>query len=113
MKDARSLRITESELQQRLGEDDVRVIDARPPADYTAGHITGAVSVPFYRVDDAVPFLPEDAWLIAYCGCPHALSGDVAEQLAELGFDRVAVLDEGWFDWVAGGHPTTEGPSQY
>ena len=89
------------------------LLDARPGSDYLAGHITGAVSVPFYRVDEAAPWLPEDAWLVAYCGCPHELSGQVADSLEGLGFEQTAVLDEGWFQWLVAGHPTTAGPEQY
>ena len=89
------------------------LLDARPGSDYLFGHIAGAISVPFYRVDDAAPWLPQDAWLVAYCGCPHELSGQVADSLAGLGFAYTAVLDEGWFEWLVAGHPTTSGPSQY
>ncbi|MCP4868572.1 MAG: c-type cytochrome [Proteobacteria bacterium] len=89
------------------------LLDARPGSDYLVGHITGAVSVPFYRVVDAAPHLPDDVWLVAYCGCPHELSGDVAAQLSALGFPLTAVLDEGWYPWSGDGHPTTTGPGQY
>ncbi len=89
------------------------LLDARPGSDYVVGHITGAISTPFYRVQEAAPHLPDDLWLVAYCGCPHTLSGDVATQLSDLGFPQVAVLDEGWFGWLVGEHPVTVGAEQY
>lgn len=81
------------------------LIDARPPADYVRKHITGAISVPFYAVDQAVEVLPEDAWIVTYCACPHAESGEAADALIEAGFETVRVLDEGVLVWEERGYP--------
>lgn len=89
------------------------LLDARPGSDYLVGHITGAISTPFYRAKEAAASLPDDRWLVAYCGCPHTLSGDLATQLSDLGFPQVAVLDEGWFGWLVDEQPVTVGPEQY
>jgi len=83
--------------------------DARPPSDYILGHITGAVSVPFFAVDDYLEQLPKDRWIVAYCACPHAESGVVADALEAAGFPNVRVLNEGYDDWVEKGHPVTGG----
>lgn len=89
----------------------VVVLDARAASDYLRGHIAGAVSVPFYRVQEATEHLPrQDVWIVAYCGCPHALSGRVVDTLRAAGFDLTAVLDEGWYPWQNEGYPTREGP---
>ena len=40
-----------------------------------------------------------DAWLVCYCGCPHAESGQLAQKLAGKGFSKVTVLDEGLGFW--------------
>lgn len=85
------------------------LLDARPPGDYVAGHIAGAVSVPFYAVDEAVDLLPRDHWIVSYCACPHAESGEAADALVAHGFDRVRVLDEGVRVWAERGHPMREG----
>ena len=86
------------------------VIDARPPTDYTIGHITGAVSVPFYAAAGAADVLPQGVTIVAYCGCPHAESTLAAEALIEAGRTSVKVLDEGYFVWGDRGYPITEGP---
>ena len=87
----------------------VVVLDARPPADYVAGHIQGAQSMPFYAVDARVDPLPRDVWIATYCGCPHAESGALTDALLARGFKNVRVLDEGYGHWRAQGWPIREG----
>ena len=89
------------------------LLDARPGGDYVAGHITGAVPVPFYDAALAAPLLPADTWLVAYGAGPPVLAVELAQRLSDRGFTRVAVLEEGWFAWSAGGHAATVGPAQY
>ena len=84
-------------------------LDARPPSDYVMGHVTGAVSVPFYAVEEFLDQLPQEHWVIAYCACPHAESGLAADALEANGYDRVKVMDEGYLEWVDAGYPTVEG----
>jgi cytochrome c oxidase cbb3-type subunit 3/ubiquinol-cytochrome c reductase cytochrome c subunit len=84
-------------------------VDARPPSDYVASHIAGATNVPFYEVALYREALPRDFWIVAYCGCPHAESGIVADDLLSHGFTRVTVLDEGFFTWRDRGYPVRSG----
>ncbi len=81
------------------------IIDARPHNDYLKVHVEGAVSVPFYEVDQAVDHLSKDHWIITYCVCPHAMSGKALDRLREHGFEKTAILDEGFFEWVSRGYP--------
>jgi cytochrome c oxidase cbb3-type subunit 3/ubiquinol-cytochrome c reductase cytochrome c subunit len=85
------------------------LLDARAPSDYIGEHIPDAVSVPFYDPDPYVSALPKDAWLICYCSCPHAESGQLAQKLQQKGFTKVTVLDEGLRGWKAKGYPTRTG----
>lgn len=75
------------------------LLDARAPSDYLREHITGAVSVPFYDPGPYFAQLPKDIWLVCYCGCPHAESGKLAQQLLDKGFTKVTVLNEGLGFW--------------
>ena len=75
------------------------VLDARAPSDYMNEHITGAVSVPFYEPEPYFAGLPKSSWLVCYCGCPHAESGQLAQKLLANGFTKVTVLDEGLGFW--------------
>ncbi|MFI5349797.1 MAG: c-type cytochrome [Elusimicrobiota bacterium] len=84
-------------------------LDARAPSDYMNEHIAGAVSVPFYAPEPHLPELPKDAWLVCYCACPHAESGQLAQKLLANGFTKVAVLDEGIIVWKSRGYPVRPG----
>jgi cytochrome c oxidase cbb3-type subunit 3/ubiquinol-cytochrome c reductase cytochrome c subunit len=85
------------------------LLDARAPSDYMREHIAGAVSVPFYDPDPYFSQLPRDAWLVAYCACPHAESGQLAQKLVAHGFTKVTVLDEGLGVWRSRKYPTQTG----
>jgi cytochrome c oxidase cbb3-type subunit 3/ubiquinol-cytochrome c reductase cytochrome c subunit len=82
------------------------IIDARPGSDYLRSHITGAISIPFYDIKSAAGLLPKDRWIITYCACPHALSGKAADTLKAAGYDKVAILNEGFFYWTDQGYPS-------
>jgi cytochrome c oxidase cbb3-type subunit 3/ubiquinol-cytochrome c reductase cytochrome c subunit len=84
-------------------------IDARAPSDYVAGHIAGATNVPFYEIALYRDSLPRDSWIVAYCACPHAESGVVADDLLSHGFTKVTILDEGFFVWRDRGYPVHTG----
>ncbi len=87
------------------------ILDARAPSDFAFEHIAGAVSVPFYDVEPYVAGLPRNAWLVCYCACPHAESGQLAAALVAKGFTRVTVIDEGLGVWKSKHYPTQSGTS--
>jgi cytochrome c oxidase cbb3-type subunit 3/ubiquinol-cytochrome c reductase cytochrome c subunit len=81
-------------------------LDARPPSDYVRKHIAGAVSVPYYDPSPYLDKLPKDTWLVSYCFCPTAESGELARKLLAHGFKKVTVLAEGLGYWEAQGWKT-------
>ena len=85
------------------------ILDARAPSDYANEHIGGAVSVPFYDPSPYLVSLPKDAWLVCYCACPHAESGQLAAKLVAKGFTKVTVLDEGLGFWRSKKYGTSQG----
>lgn len=85
------------------------ILDARASSDYAIDHIAGAVSVPFYDPSPYMSKLPKDAWLICYCGCPHAESGILCRKLKENGFTKVSILSEGLGFWKSKGYPMHSG----
>jgi cytochrome c oxidase cbb3-type subunit 3/ubiquinol-cytochrome c reductase cytochrome c subunit len=85
------------------------LLDARAPSDYVNEHIAGAVSVPFYDPAPYIGRLPKDIWYVCYCACPHAESGQLAVKLAQAGFKKVTVLDEGLGVWRSRGYGTKAG----
>jgi mono/diheme cytochrome c family protein/rhodanese-related sulfurtransferase len=85
------------------------IIDARPPSDWMRAHIEGAVSIPYHELK-RLSELPKDVWAIAYCACPHHLSGIVVDELIKRGHKRALVLDEGVNAWHKRGYPMTTAP---
>jgi rhodanese-related sulfurtransferase len=88
--------------------------DARSPADYAAGHIAGAISLPVEEFDDhfsqIVPMLTPDAPIIAYCdGQDCDLSRRLMVRLRELGYHNVRHLVNGWTAWHTSGLLTHTG----
>src|SRR6185369_10484293 len=75
------------------------LIDARTTSDYSRLHITGAISVPYFDMHDLDKIPNDGTWVIAYCACPHHVSGIVMEELRKRGYPHAAVLDEGVFAW--------------
>lgn len=85
-----------------------RFIDARDIADYNAGHIQGALNIPFHefekyksRLDD----LPKDQVYVTYCSSACDVSIDMAYAMAKLGFKKVYIFHGGWDEWKAAGYP--------
>ncbi|MCA9544923.1 MAG: c-type cytochrome [Myxococcales bacterium] len=86
------------------------ILDARARAEFLLLHITGAISLPSFELPDYLERLPRDVWIVAYCGCPHAISGRAVDTLRAAGFERTAVLDEGLWHWRDQGWPTSAWP---
>ena len=86
------------------------IIDARPKSEWMRVHVTGAVSIPHHdlkRLDE----VPKDGtYVIAYCACPHHLSGIVVDELRKRGYKNAVVLDEGILEWHRRGYPVEAAP---
>jgi mono/diheme cytochrome c family protein/rhodanese-related sulfurtransferase len=93
-------------LQQR---NKLVIIDARPESDWMKTHITGAISIPYYLLR-RLGEIPKDAWVVAYCACPHHLSGVVVDSLRARGYPHAFVLDEGILEWERRGYPIVAAP---
>jgi len=85
------------------------ILDARPPSEWMQVHIPGAVSVPYHDLK-RLEEVPPDVWAVAYCACPHHLSGDVVNALRARGHARAFVLDEGINEWHRRGYPVIAAP---
>lgn len=91
--------IGHDDLRTRLARGDVVLIDVRPVEEYVAGHIDGALSIPYDELRGRLAELPADREVIAYCRGPFcAYAHDAVRQLTDAG--RTARrLDEGWPEW--------------
>jgi rhodanese-related sulfurtransferase len=81
------------------------IIDARPSSDWMIVHVTGAVSIPYMEMKRLDEMPKDGTWALAYCACPHHLSGIVVDELRKRGYKHSAVLDEGILEWQRRGYP--------
>jgi len=86
------------------------IADARSPAEWLNLHIQGAISVPYYDKNALDDLKNDGTWIIAYCACPHHVSGIVVDELRKRGYPHTAVLDEGVFAWQQAKYPVVAAP---
>jgi len=101
--------IDRGSLVQRVKSGDVIVLDVRPPEEYQAGHIPGAISVPLADLKRKLTELPRDREIVAYCRGPYCvLAVEAVELLRKKGFKAIR-LEDGVPDWRARGFPVEAG----
>lgn len=96
-----------AELQARLREDTVLVLDVRTAHEYQVGHISGARSIPLEELEPRLAELPKSTEIVAYCRGPFCvLAAEAVAQLQTAGF-RARRLDGGFPSWQAACLPVT------
>ena len=93
------------DLRKRLRDGDVTLLDVRPEAEYAAGHIPGAVSIPVAQLKRRLAELPRDREVIAYCRGPYCVYSVEAVELLRKHNYQARRADEGMPDWRARGYP--------
>jgi rhodanese-related sulfurtransferase len=101
--------ITRDELTQRIRRGEVTVIDVRPAAEYEAGHVKGARSLPIGELTRRLEALPPDADVVAYCRGPYCVYADRAVEILKAAGRRAARLAEGFPEWQVAGLPVATG----
>ena len=97
------------ELLARLRRGEVLVLDVRPGAEYAAGHIAGARSVPVTELGRRLRALPPDVEVVAYCRGPYCVYADQAvRELTRRGY-RARRLIDGYPEWKRAGLPIAAG----
>jgi rhodanese-related sulfurtransferase len=97
--------LSATELQERLQQGKVVLLDVRPAAEYRAGHIRGARSAPLDDLESIVPTLPKRRELVAYCRGPYCVYADDAVRLLRAHGLRARRLDVGFPEWRRAGLP--------
>jgi rhodanese-related sulfurtransferase/DNA-binding transcriptional ArsR family regulator len=93
------------ELLARARRGLVTVIDVRPPEEFAAGHIVGAINVPLAELEKRLHELPRSHEIVAYCRGPYCLlSVEAVAQLRRHGFSARR-LEEGYPEWKSAGYP--------
>jgi rhodanese-related sulfurtransferase len=101
--------ITRDQLRKRLREGDVVVLDVRPRPEYDAGHIRGALSIPFAELRARLGEIPSGAEVVAYCRGPFCVYADDAVRLLTDAGTTAVRLEDGFPEWAAERLPVNAG----
>ncbi|MGC7099160.1 ArsR/SmtB family transcription factor [Amycolatopsis lurida] len=103
--------INRDELLRRAEAGEVVVLDVRPEAEYAAGHIPGALSIPLDELTERIGELPPDLDVVAYCrGTYCTFSHDAVRFLTAEG-RRALRLADGMLEWKIAGYPSISSAS--
>jgi rhodanese-related sulfurtransferase len=102
--------ITRADLAERMQRKPRPVVlDVRPAAEFLAGHVPGAVSVPPDQLAGTVKRLPKDSDVVAYCRGPFCIYADDAVRALRRSGHRAARLEDGFPEWRRAGLPIAVG----
>ncbi len=97
--------VTPEALLRRLDRGErVTIVDVRTPAEFAAGHVPGAVNIPFQAITRRTATRPvdQDSEVVLYCGHgPRAWIAGAALRYAE--FRKIVYLRGHWRAWRRGG----------
>jgi rhodanese-related sulfurtransferase/DNA-binding HxlR family transcriptional regulator len=97
------------ELLKRVRDGLVTVLDVRPPEEYVAGHVPGAVNVPLSELKHYLKTLNPEQEIVAYCRGPHCvLAFDAVARLRKKGL-KARRLEDGFPEWKTSGLPVETG----
>lgn len=100
--------ISAAELAIRLRQNDIVLLDVRPAVEYQAGHIPGAISIPYDELQARLAELPAGKTIVTYCRGPYcAYADDALDVLVRHGW-LVARLEEGVVEWQQTRPPATD-----
>lgn len=97
--------VSMDELLERTLSGDVVVLDARPEHEYEAGHIEGAISMPYDVLETRLRELPKGKRYVAYCRGPYCVYADRAVETLRTNGRRAKRMLEGYPEWKAAGLP--------
>jgi rhodanese-related sulfurtransferase/DNA-binding transcriptional ArsR family regulator len=97
-----------ADLLERAKKGLVTVLDVRPPEEFAAGHVKGAVNIPIHELERRLAELPRRKEVVAYCRGPYCLmSFDAVHLLRRKGL-KARRLKDGLPEWRMAGLPTTQ-----
>jgi len=90
-----------AEVMQRAHDGLVTIIDVRPPHEFTAAHLPGAINLPLAELAQRLGELPAGRAVVAYCrGRYCVLAFEAVARLRQAGFEARRIED-GMPRWIA------------
>jgi rhodanese-related sulfurtransferase len=87
------------DLQRKLKEKSVLVLDVRPREEFEEGHIAGARSVPLSELKARLREISRKREIVAYCRGPYCVFADEAVAFLSSKGYKAARLEEGFPEW--------------
>ena len=94
-----------ADLLDRARKGLVTVLDVRPPEEFAAGHVPGAVNIPIHQLEKRLRELPKRREIVAYCRGPFCLMSYEAVQLLRKKGMKARRLQDGMPEWRLAGLP--------
>lgn len=100
---------------KKMFDEGVVFIDGRPPEEFAAGHIKGAVNIPYKEFKDKtteqkleiLKAYDKEKPLVSYCGGGDCeISIDNAYEMAKAGYNELKIYLGGYKEWEELGYPT-------
>ncbi len=98
-----------NQLFSRIADGDVTVIDVRPPEEYRAGHIPGAISMPLDDIEKNLSQFSKNQEVVAYCRGRYCILAAHAVDLLRRKGIKASRMEEGMLEWKARGLPVEDG----
>ena len=83
-------------------------VDLRKPAEYGAGHLPGAISVPITEVVRRHRQIPSSGRVVLYCDCPPEEVASVHKFLWTMGYRNHVGLEDGFAGWYRRQYPVVK-----
>ncbi len=97
--------VTVDELREAVQDERVILLDVRPRAEYQAGHLPQARSIPITELEARLGELPQNREIVAYCRGPYCVFADEAVTLLRVHGYQARRLEEGVPEWRRLGLP--------
>ena len=97
--------ISRAELEARLAEGSVIVLDVRPADEFAAGHIPGARNATLSELEQILPTLTPGSEIVAYCRGPYCVYAHQAVAALRRSGLNARRLEGGLPEWREEGRP--------
>ena len=87
------------ELEQMIVEENVVLLDVRPPDEFISGHIKSAISIPLNVLISSLKDMTYEKEFVAYCRGPFCMLADEAVKLLKEKGYRARRLDGSYPEW--------------
>ncbi len=94
--------------RQAKGDSSLFVLDVRTAEEFAAGHVPGAINVPYDQVASQLAQIPKDKDVVLYCKSGRR-AGLAAEVLRASGYTKLEHLQGDMQAWLQDGRPVESG----